>query len=128
MVGIDLMQRDAIPFESKLLPAVLFFLRVYYPDITVALTVLKFGWINSSTITVTVLASAVTPSLPLIPMQLPSWKSFELISPKCSVTVTVLKYFWIRKERISNMTVHYIIKITRSLFDETFSGIAASEL
>ena len=35
-----------------------------FPQITVTVTVLKFGWIS---ITVTVLASAVTPSFPLIP-------------------------------------------------------------
>ena len=32
-----------IPFESKLLPAVLLFLRIYFPKITVTVTVLKFG-------------------------------------------------------------------------------------
>ena len=53
-----------LPFESKLLPAVLLFLRIYFPQITVTVTVLKFGWIS---ITVTVLASAFTPSFPLIP-------------------------------------------------------------
>ena len=41
--------------------------RIYFPKITVSVTVLKFGWINLITITVTVLASAVTPSLPLVP-------------------------------------------------------------
>ena len=30
-------------FESKLLPAVLLFLRIYYPKIIVTVTVLKFG-------------------------------------------------------------------------------------
>ena len=30
-------------FESKLLPAVLLFLRIYFPQITVTVTVLKFG-------------------------------------------------------------------------------------
>ena len=58
---------SALPFESKLLPAVSFFLRIYFPQITVTVTVLKFGWIHSITITVAVLASAVTPSFPLIP-------------------------------------------------------------
>ena len=53
-----------IPFESKLLLAVLLFSRIYFPKITVTVTVLKLGWIS---ITVTVLASAVTPSLPLTP-------------------------------------------------------------
>ena len=45
---------------------------------TVTVTVLKFGWI---TITVTVLAPAVAPSFS-IDSQLPSRKSFELISSK----------------------------------------------
>ena len=40
MVGI---KREAIPFESKLLPAVLLLLRIYFPKITVTVTVLKFG-------------------------------------------------------------------------------------
>ena len=53
-----------LPFESKLLPAVLLLLRIYFPQITVTVTVLKFGRIS---ITVTVLASAVIPSFPLIP-------------------------------------------------------------
>ena len=53
-----------VPFESKLLPAVLLLLKIYFPKITVTVTVLKFGWI---TITVTVLAPTVTPSFPLIP-------------------------------------------------------------
>ena len=53
-----------LPFESKLLPAVLLLLRIYFPQITVTVTVLKFRRIS---ITVTVLASAVTPSFPLIP-------------------------------------------------------------
>ena len=56
-----------IPFESKLLPAVLLLLRIYFPQITVTVTVLKFGGINLITITVTVLVSAVTPSFPLVP-------------------------------------------------------------
>ena len=51
-------------FESKLLPAVLLLLKIYFPKITVTVTVLKFGWI---TITVTVLAPVVTPSFPLTP-------------------------------------------------------------
>ena len=54
----------SLPFESKLLPAVLLLLRIYFPIITVTVTVLKFGWI---TITVTVLAPAVAPSFPLTP-------------------------------------------------------------
>ena len=53
-----------LPFESKLLPAVLLFLRTYFPKVTVTVTVLKFGWV---TITVTVLAPAVAPSFPLTP-------------------------------------------------------------
>ena len=57
----------ALPFESKLLPAVLLFLRINFPEITVTVTVLKFGGIHLVTITVTVLASTVTPSFPLIP-------------------------------------------------------------
>ena len=61
-----------MPFESKLLPAVLLLLRIYFPKITVTVTVLKFGRINLSTITVTVLASAVT--FISIDSQLPSWK------------------------------------------------------
>ena len=56
-----------VPLESKLLPAVLLLLRIYFPQITVTITVLKFGWINLIAITVTVLASAVTPSFPLVP-------------------------------------------------------------
>ena len=67
-----------LPFESKLLPAVLLFLRIYFPKITVTVTVLNFGRI---TITVTVLAPAVAPSFS-IDSQLPSRKSFELISSK----------------------------------------------
>ena len=55
---------ERLPFESKLLPAVLLYLRIYFPQITVTVTVLKFGWIS---ITVTVLAPVVTPSFPLIP-------------------------------------------------------------
>ena len=55
------------PFESKLLPAVLSFSRIYFRQITVTVTVLKFGRINLTAITVSVLASAVTPSFPLIP-------------------------------------------------------------
>ena len=57
----------AVPFESKLLPAVLFLLRIFFPKITVTATVLKFWWIHSITITATVWAFAVTPSYPLIP-------------------------------------------------------------
>ena len=37
---------------------------IFFPKITVTVTVLKFGWI---TITVTVLAPAVAPSFPLTP-------------------------------------------------------------
>ena len=55
------------PFESKFLPAVLLLLRIYFPKITVTVTVLKFGWIHLITITVTVLKFAVIPSFPLIP-------------------------------------------------------------
>ena len=32
-----------LPFESKLLPAVLLLLRIYFPKVTVTVTVLKFG-------------------------------------------------------------------------------------
>ena len=32
-----------LPFESKFLPAVLLLLRIYFPQITVTVTVLKFG-------------------------------------------------------------------------------------
>ena len=83
-----------VPFEAKLLPAVLLFLRIYFPKIAVTVTVLNFGWIHLLAITVTVLASAVTPSFPLIPdyrleshlkflspklpLPLPSWNVFEL--------------------------------------------------
>ena len=35
--------RICVPFESKLLPAVLLLLRIYFPQITVTVTVLKFG-------------------------------------------------------------------------------------
>ena len=65
----------------KLLPAVLLLLRIYFPQITVTVTVLKFGWTHLVTITVTVLASAVTPSFPS-DSQLPSRKSFELTFQK----------------------------------------------
>ena len=41
-----------------------------------------------------------------IDSQLLSWKSFELFFPKITVTVTVLKCFWIRKVIISNLTVY----------------------
>ena len=61
------LENQKIPFESKFLPAVLLLLRIYFPNITVTVTVLKSGWINLIIITVTVLASAVTPSFPLIP-------------------------------------------------------------
>ena len=49
-----------VPFESKLLPAVLLLWRIYFPELTVTVTVLRFGRIHVITITVTVLASAVT--------------------------------------------------------------------
>ena len=52
---------------KQLLPAVLLLLRIYFPKITVTATVLTFRWIKLITITVTVLASAVTPSFPLVP-------------------------------------------------------------
>ena len=83
------------PFTSS------WFLRIYFPKITVTVTVLKFGWI---TITVTVLAPAVAPSFPSTPnYRLEShWINFL----KITVTVTVLKCFWIRKVIISNMTVN----------------------
>ena len=35
---------DSKPSESKLLPAVLLFLRIYFPQITATVTVLKFGF------------------------------------------------------------------------------------
>ena len=74
-----------LPFESKLLPAVLLLLRIYFPKITVTVTVLKFGWIS---ITVTVFASAVTPSFHWFPITVLKviWINF----PKMTVTVTVL--------------------------------------
>ena len=78
-----------LPFESKFLPAVLLFLRIYFPQITVTVTVLKFGWIS---FTVTVLASAVTPSFPLIPNY--RLESHLINFPKITVTVTVLKCFF----------------------------------
>ena len=34
---------EELPFESKLLPAVLLLLRIYLPQITVTVTILKFG-------------------------------------------------------------------------------------
>ena len=92
-----------VPFESKLLPAVFLLLRIDFPKSTVTVTVLKFGWDNVITITVTVLASAVTPSFPLIPdyhLEI-MWINF----PQTTVTVTVLNCFWIRKVIISNMIV-----------------------
>ena len=78
-------------FNSKLLPAVLLLLGIYFPQITVTITVLNFGWIDLVNITVTVVASAVTPSFPLVPnYRLESHlNSFSRIS----VTVTVLKCF-----------------------------------
>ena len=85
-----------IPFESKLLPAVLLLLRIYFPKIEVTVTVLKLGWIHLNTITVTVLASADSPLhfhwfrvtilkdiwiklnwIPELPLPLPSWIVFE---------------------------------------------------
>ena len=53
--------RAKIPLESKLLLAVSLLLKTFFPKITVTVTVLKFGRIHLITITVTVLASAVTP-------------------------------------------------------------------
>ena len=43
--GNDVIKKNLgdLPFESKLLPAVLLFLRIYFPKITVTVTVLKFG-------------------------------------------------------------------------------------
>ena len=59
--------------------AVFSLLRIYFPQITVTVTVLKFGWISLITITVTVLASAVRRLLEghilsLPNMQLPFWQ------------------------------------------------------
>ena len=53
-----------------------------------------------------------------IDYQLPSWKSFELMSVKA--TVTILKCFWIRKVIISNMTV--ISLLWNSQFGALCSG------
>ena len=74
------------------------FLRTPFPRLLV--TVLKFGWIS---ITVTVLASAVTLHFHWFPITVLKviWINF----PKITVTVTVLKCFWIRKVILSNMTV-----------------------
>ena len=81
-----------LPFESKLLPAVLLLLRIYFPKLTVTVTVVKFGWI---TITVTVLPLAVAPSFPLTPnYRLESHLNYFL---KITVTVTVLKCFWLER-------------------------------
>ena len=43
--GLTVLQEPTltVPFESKLLPAVLLFLRIYFPKITATVTVLKFG-------------------------------------------------------------------------------------
>ena len=72
----------------------LLFLRIYYPKMTVTVTVLKFGWI---TITVTVLAPAVAPSFPLTPnyspfaiAYLPKLYFSELIRRKFTDTDTDL--------------------------------------
>ena len=62
----------------KIITGSLVTLENLFPKITVTVTVLKFGWI---TIAVTVLALAVAPSFS-IDSQLPSRKSFELISSK----------------------------------------------
>ena len=51
-------------FRVKIITGSLVTPEYLFPQITITVTVLKFGWIS---ITVTVLASAVTPSFPLIP-------------------------------------------------------------
>ena len=67
-----------LPFESKLLPAVLLLLRIYFPKITVTVTVLKFGWKLPFRYRLGVRSHTFIS----MDSQLPSWKSFELISPK----------------------------------------------
>ena len=42
-VGEGKVGAQKVPFESKLLPAVLLLSRIYFPQITVTVTVLKFG-------------------------------------------------------------------------------------
>ena len=65
---------------------------------------LEFGWIDLITITVTVLASAVTPSLPLVP-NYHLERHMNLFS-RSTVTVTVLKCFWIRSMRERKIHKH----------------------
>ena len=73
------------------------------PKITAAVTVLRFGWSRLITIAVTISASAVKPSFPLIPnYHLESHLNYFC---RITVTVTVLKCFWIGKVIISNMMV-----------------------
>ena len=68
-----------LPFGSKLLPAVLLLLRIYFPpQSTVTVTVLKFGWIYHCRYR---LGPRSRPFIS-IDFQLLSWKSFELIFSK----------------------------------------------
>ena len=90
--------------NAKLLLAVLLFSRTYFPQSTVTGTILKFGWIHLTTITVTVLASAVTPSF----LRIPDYHLESNLNEfsRVTITVTVLKCFRFRKAVMSNMTVN----------------------
>ena len=77
--------------------------QIYFPNISVTVTVLKFGWIHLITITVTVLAASVDPLISVDPnYHLESHLNYFC---RITITVTVLKHFRIRKVIISNMTV-----------------------
>ena len=73
--------RHNIPFQSKLLPAVLLLLRIYFPKITVTVTVLKFGWIHFNYHYRYHLGVRSRPFIS-IDSRLSSWKSCALISQK----------------------------------------------
>ena len=70
-----------LPFESKLLPAVLLLWRIDFPKITVTVTVLKFFFrINFYDFHYRYRLGVRSHPFISIDSQLPSWKSFELIS------------------------------------------------
>ena len=77
---------------QKLLPAVLLFLRAYFPQLAVTVAVLKFGWIHLITIAVFCLGVR-SHTFFSIDSQLPSWKSIWINFPQITVTVTVMKCF-----------------------------------
>ena len=72
-----------------------------FPKITV--TVLKYGWIHFISKNVTLLRPQSPLHFHWFPISILKviWTDF----PKITVTVTVLKWFWIRKVMLSNMTV-----------------------